>query len=135
MTFLDELITPVLSLAPPATAEKDCEYWRYPRTSQAYAEAVKAVQDVICAAYGTTPEQLLGRDKHQRLAWARHLTFYFLRAFTGEKLAAIGRTYDRDVDTIEHGVNVVKNLTSIYPRLAAAVQELQRQIEEKLGGR
>lgn len=136
MTFLDELTTPALRLAPPAEAtEKDCEYWRYPRTALTYANAVKAIEEVICGAYGVTPQRIIKHDRHLRLSWARHLVFYFVRTIVGDSLHEIGAAYHRDHGAVLHGVNVVKNLTSAYPRLAAAVQELQRQIEEKLAGR
>ena len=76
----------------------------------------------ICDGCGVVDvDQLVGRDRHKSVAWARHELMAWMRARVPEmSYPDIGRVFDRDHTTVIHAVQRVERvLLAGDPRVAA----------------
>jgi chromosomal replication initiator protein len=73
--------------------------------------SIPDIQDVVCAHFAITREQLLSKSRTARLAMPRQLAMYLARTHTKESLPAIGEAFGgRNHTTVMHAVKKVTEL-------------------------
>jgi chromosomal replication initiator protein len=72
-----------------------------PRAPQQEPMSIAAIQMAAAHLFGLTTEQLLSRNRAERIAWPRQLAMYLSRELTDHSLPAIGRAFGgRDHTTV-----------------------------------
>jgi chromosomal replication initiator protein len=90
---------------------------------------VARVQEVVCAAFSLSRDELLSTSRAARLAWPRQIAMYLAREHTQESLPAIGRSFGgRNHTTVMHAIKRTANRLTTDPEAFAAVQELTARL-------
>ncbi len=89
---------------------------------------VAAVQDVVCASFSLTREQLTAPSRDPRLSWARQLAMYLARQHTGASLPVIGRAFDRRHSTVLNAVRSATTRLEADAEARALAAELSRRL-------
>jgi chromosomal replication initiator protein len=80
----------------------------------------------VCRHFELTLQELLGRDKHRRLAFARQVAMWLCRQRLGLSYPELGRLFGRDHSTILSAVNKIDRLVRRGYRTAALVEDIAR---------
>lgn len=86
--------------------------------------------DVIHAAAritGFTVEQLMSRDRHQSIAYARHVTMYVAKRVTGESLAEVSAVFGRDHTTSMRAIREMASLVGINAKASALAKQIEKE--------
>ena len=67
----------------------------------------------VCEIRNITIEQIYSTDRRREFVEARYIVFYVLKEFCGYSLISIGDKFGKTHATVLHGVNFIKDITSI----------------------
>jgi len=90
----------------------------------------KPILDLVCTQFHVSEEQLLGRDRHGQVAWARHVTAYLLRQLTSNSSLDIGRLMGKHHASILNSVSAVMDRMETDHTFAATVHAIHDEAKE-----
>jgi chromosomal replication initiator protein len=89
------------------------------------------VQELTCAAFAVSREELLSAARNGRVAWARQVAMYLARQHTGATLPAIGERFGgRNHTTVMYACRKVGERLAADPAAQALVHDLERRLAE-----
>lgn len=81
------------------------------------ADAISIISEVS-GYYDVSLDAIKSNRRHRRIVEARHMVMYILKKKTDMSLRVIGEMLgDRDHTTVIHGINAVKRLSDVYPKI------------------
>jgi chromosomal replication initiator protein len=89
------------------------------------APTPQLVIEAVAAGCDLRPGELLGRQRTQHLVRARQIAMYLCRKHTGLSFPALGRVFERDHTTVQHGFEKVQSSLASDRELATLVQRLE----------
>lgn len=92
------------------------------------ATTCQTIIHCITSAYGYTYDDLLGRRRQARIAFARQLAMYFCREVAGMSFVAIGAVFARDHGTVIHACRRVRQASRQDRRIKSLVTTLSERI-------
>ena len=99
--------------------------------ARAEAPTIERVQELTCAAFDVSREQLLSAARNSRLAWARQVAMYLARRHTGATLPAIGERFGgRNHTTVMYACRKAGERLASDPAAQALVHDLERRLRE-----
>ncbi len=103
-----------------------------PRTSaRSEVPTIERVQELTCAAFEVSREELLSSARNSRVAWARQVAMYLARQHTGASLPAIGQRFGgRNHTTVMYACRKAGERLAADPAAQALVHDLQRRLRE-----
>ena len=92
---------------------------------------IERVQELTCAAFDVTREDLLSSARSGPVAWARQVAMYLARRHTGASLPAIGERFGgRNHTTVMYACRRAGERLAADPTAQALVQDLERRLAE-----
>jgi len=92
---------------------------------------IERVQELTCAAFGVSREELLSTSRSAAIAWARQVAMYLARQHTGASLPAIGEGFGgRNHTTVMYACRKAGERLAADPAARALVHDLQRRLTE-----
>jgi chromosomal replication initiator protein len=92
---------------------------------------IERVQELTCAAFEVSREELLSSARNSRLAWARQVAMYLARRHTGASLPAIGERFGgRNHTTVMYACRKAGERLAADPAAQALVHDLERRLAE-----
>jgi chromosomal replication initiator protein len=104
----------------------------YPQSAAASASpTIDRVQELACAAFDVSRDELLSASRNARLAWARQVAMYLAREHTGATLPAIGRSFGgRNHTTVMYACRRAGERIAADPAARALVRDLERRLTD-----
>lgn len=91
---------------------------------------VQRIQQVVCAHYHISSEELLSGSRAQEFATPRQVAMYLCRTLTGRSLPDIGRRFgDRKHTTVLHAARQIAARLEHSPRLKQQIQAIVAQLD------
>lgn len=91
--------------------------------------SVEDVQRVVCHHFKLKSSDLLSKDRHKSIAFARHVAMYLCRERLKCSLPELGRAFgNRDHTTVMSAVRKVKTLRESNPEVRAHIEALERKL-------
>jgi len=87
------------------------------------------IQSIVWLGEGLLPEALKQKEHPREIAFARQVVWYFLKAYTKQSLAMMGRHYGKDHATALHGIKTVKNLMDSDKQIAYKIGVYETRIQ------
>lgn len=87
------------------------------------------IQSIVCLGEGILPQTLKEKPHPREIAFARQTVWYFLKKYTKESLAMMGRHYGKDHATALHGIKTVKNLMDSDKQIAYKIGVYETRIQ------
>jgi chromosomal replication initiator protein len=92
---------------------------------------IDRVQQLTCAAFQVSRDELLSTARSSRIAWARQVAMYLARQHTGASLPAIGERFGgRNHTTVMYACRKASERLATDPAAQALVQDLERRLAE-----
>jgi chromosomal replication initiator protein len=92
---------------------------------------IERVQELACAAFDVSREELVSAARTGRVAWARQVAMYLARQHTGASLPAIGAQFGgRNHTTVIYACRKASERLAADPTAQALVQDLERRLRE-----
>ena len=92
---------------------------------------IERVQELTCAAFEVSREELLSSARNSRLAWARQVAMYLARRHTGASLPAIGERFGgRNHTTVMYACRRAGERLAADPAAQALVHDLERRLAD-----
>ena len=93
------------------------------------------IQRAVCTHFGLTKEELLGKDRSQRIAVPRQLAIFLCRKLTETSSTDLGRAFNRNHSTILYSSTTVQNLINnndsvVIPAAKAITSMLGRSMSD-----
>ncbi len=131
-----ELEGTLIRLAAKASIDKrilDLEFARaeiaLSSSARANEASVEDVQRVVCHHFKLKSGDLLSKDRHKSVAFARHVAMYLCRERLKCSLPELGRAFgNRDHTTVMSAVRKVKALRGADPEVRAHLEALERKL-------
>jgi chromosomal replication initiator protein len=96
---------------------------------RANESSVEDVQRVVCHHFKLKSGDLLSKDRHKSIAFARHVAMYLCRERLKCSLPELGRAFgNRDHTTVMSAVRKVKALREVNPEVRAHIEALERKL-------
>jgi len=96
---------------------------------RANESSVEDVQRVVCHHFKLKSNDLLSKDRHKSIAFARHVAMYLCRERLKCSLPELGRAFgNRDHTTVMSAVRKVKALREVNPDVRAHIEALERKL-------
>ncbi|WP_394845830.1 chromosomal replication initiator protein DnaA [Pendulispora brunnea] len=97
--------------------------------ARANEASVEDVQRVVCHHFKLKSGDLLSKDRHKSVAFARHVAMYLCRERLKCSLPELGRAFgNRDHTTVMSAVRKVKALRGADPEVRAHLEALERKL-------
>jgi chromosomal replication initiator protein len=97
--------------------------------TRANEASVEDVQRVVCHHFKLKSGDLLSKDRHRSIAFARHVAMYLCRERLKCSLPELGRAFgNRDHTTVMSAVRKVKALRTNDPEVRAHIEALERKL-------
>jgi len=91
--------------------------------------SVEDVQRVVCHHFKLKSGDLLSKDRHKSIAFARHVAMYLCRERLKCSLPELGRAFgNRDHTTVMSAVRKVKALRGADPEVRAHIEAIERKL-------
>lgn len=87
------------------------------------------IQSIVCIGEGILPEALKQKEHPREIAFARQTVWYFLKKYTKESFAIMGRHYGKDHSTALYGIKTIKNLIDTDKQIAYKVGVYETRIQ------
>ena len=98
-------------------------------TSHGGSERPKASQRVVCHHFKLRSTDLLSKDRHKSIAFARHVAMYLCKHRLKCSFPELGRAFgNRDHTTVISAVRKVEALRSSDPEVRAHLEALERKL-------
>ena len=92
---------------------------------------IERVQELTCAAFEVSRDELLSTRRTGRVAWARQVAMYLARSHTGASLPAIGERFGgRNHTTVMYACRKATERLATDPIAQALVHDLERRLTE-----
>ncbi|HWC27827.1 MAG TPA: chromosomal replication initiator protein DnaA [Solirubrobacteraceae bacterium] len=92
---------------------------------------IDRVQELTCAAFDVSRDELVSASRSRRIAWARQVAMYLARRLTGETLPAIGERFGgRNHTTVMYACRKADERLASDPAAQALVHDLERRLAE-----
>ena len=92
---------------------------------------IERVQELACAAFEVSRDELLSTTRTGRVAWARQVAMYLARRHTGASLPAIGEGFGgRNHTTVMYACRKASERLAADPTAQALVDDLERRLTE-----
>lgn len=98
-----------------------------------YARVQAAIHHV-CEAFGVRKDELLSRDRHERVAWPRQVAMALAYNLTDMRQHELAPIFDRSVHDVRRSVAVVRDRTQVDRKAKVCVRKLRRIIEHETFG-
>ncbi|MEA2195316.1 MAG: chromosomal replication initiator protein [Solirubrobacteraceae bacterium] len=96
------------------------------------APTIDRVQELTCAAFEVSRDELLSGARTGRVAWARQVAMYLARRHTGASLPAIGERFGgRNHTTVMYACRKAGERLAADPAAQALVHDLERRLGER----
>jgi chromosomal replication initiator protein len=100
-------------------------------TARAETPTIERVQELTCAAFKVSRDELLSAARNRRLAWARQVAMYLARRHTGATLPAIGEQFGgRNHTTVMYACRKAGERLASDPAAQALVHDLERRLTQ-----
>ena len=97
-----------------------------PRANEA---GVDDIQRVVCHHFKLRTHDLLSKDRHKSIAFARHVAMYLCKQRLKCSFPELGRAFgNRDHTTVMSAVRKVQNLRASDPEVRAHLEALERKL-------
>ncbi len=117
----------ILSVAPSIELARDVTQTMLNRLPQI---TVDHIQQIICASFQITMDDLKSASRKQELAMARKIGMYLSRQYTTESLASIGKLFNRTHSSVLYAVNgLAKDIKDKNSKLKRQVEYVSRRLE------
>jgi len=91
--------------------------------------SVGDIQKAVCHHFRLSSNDLLGKDRHKSVAFARQVAMYLCRQRLRSSFPELGRAFgDRDHTTVMSAVRKVESLRGSDPQVKAHLEELERRL-------
>ncbi|MDX2052875.1 MAG: chromosomal replication initiator protein DnaA [Polyangiaceae bacterium] len=91
--------------------------------------SVSDIQKAVCHHFRLSNTDLLGKDRHKSVAFARQVAMYLCRQRLRSSFPELGRAFgDRDHTTVMSAVRKVESLRGTDPQVKAHLEELERRL-------
>jgi chromosomal replication initiator protein len=98
-------------------------------STRANEASVEDVQRVVCHHFKLKSGDLLSKDRHKSIAFARHVAMYLCRERLKCSLPELGRAFgNRDHTTVMSAVRKVKALRGADPEVRAHLEAIERKL-------
>jgi chromosomal replication initiator protein len=98
-------------------------------STRANEQSVEDVQRVVCHHFKLKSGDLLSKDRHKSIAFARHVAMYLCRERLKCSLPELGRAFgNRDHTTVMSAVRKVKALRGADPEVRAHLEAIERKL-------
>lgn len=98
-------------------------------TARANEASVEDVQRVVCHHFKLKSNDLLSKDRHKSIAFARHVAMYLCRERLKCSLPELGRAFgNRDHTTVMSAVRKVTALRGTDPEVRAHLEAIERKL-------
>jgi chromosomal replication initiator protein len=99
------------------------------KASNLSSPSSERIQQIVAAAHGFRPSDLLGQSRTRSLAFARHLAIYLTRELTSLSIQEIGGHFGgRDHSTINYAIKKMTDSLYADAKLRVSVDMLRKQI-------
>ena len=99
--------------------------------ARAQPPTIERVQELTCAAFEVSRDELLSAARDSRLAWARQVAMYLARRHTGATLPVIGERFGgRNHTTVMYACRKAAERLAADPAAQARVHDLERRLTE-----
>jgi len=92
------------------------------------------VVTMVANFFGLTVDDIMSRSRRQRIAMARHVTFYIMRNVGKCSYPQIGKAFDYDHSTVLSAVDRIERLIASDEDIRFAVTTLSRYLVEAING-
>lgn len=90
---------------------------------------VSDIQKVVCNHFRVTNAELLSKDRHKSVAFARQVAMYLCRQRLKSSFPELGRAFgNRDHTTVMSAVRKVEKLLKFDPQVKAHLEALERRL-------
>ena len=91
---------------------------------------IDRIQELACATFGVTRDELLSSTRSSRVAWARQVAMYLARRHTDASLPTIGERFGgRNHTTVMYACRKAAERLAADARAQALVQDLERRLD------
>ena len=99
--------------------------------AQPESPTIERVQELTCAAFDVSRDELLSTGRSSHIAWARQVAMYLARRHTGATLPAIGERFGgRTHTTVMYACRKAGERLTADPAAQALVHDLERRLSE-----
>ncbi len=96
--------------------------------------SVGDIQRVVCSHFRLSNAELLSKDRHKSVAFARQVAMYLCRQRLKSSFPELGRAFgNRDHTTVMSAVRKVEQLAETDPEVKAHLDELERKLSASEG--
>lgn len=86
------------------------------------------VVHVVSEYFGFQIEDITGRRRTEKLAWARQIAMFLCREFPNRSLTDVGNYFKRDHGTVMFACNKVVDRMSVYPNVREEMSRIREQL-------
>ncbi len=98
-------------------------------TSRPTEASVEDIQRVVCHHFKLRSTDLLSKDRHKSIAFARHVAMYLCKQRLKCSFPELGRAFgNRDHTTVISGVRKIEHLRSTDPEVRAHIEAIERKL-------
>lgn len=98
-------------------------------TSRVSDASVEDIQRIVCHHFKLRSGDLLGKDRHKSIAFARHVAMYLCKQRLKCSFPELGRAFgNRDHTTVMSAVRKVETLRDADPEVRAHIEALERKL-------
>ncbi|HEX9328663.1 MAG TPA: helix-turn-helix domain-containing protein, partial [Reyranella sp.] len=92
--------------------------------------SVEDIQKAVCTHFRLSNSELLSKDRHKSVAFARQVAMYVCRQRLKSSFPELGRAFgNRDHTTVMHAVRKIEELKISDLSIAEDVELLKRQLQ------
>jgi chromosomal replication initiator protein len=98
-------------------------------TTRPTEASVEDIQRVVCHHFKLRSTDLLSKDRHKSIAFARHVAMYLCKQRLKCSFPELGRAFgNRDHTTVISGVRKIEHLRSTDPEVRAHIEAIERKL-------
>jgi chromosomal replication initiator protein len=98
-------------------------------TSRPTEASVEDIQRVVCHHFKLRSTDLLSKDRHKSIAFARHVAMYLCKQRLKCSFPELGRAFgNRDHTTVISGVRKIEHLRTTDPEVRAHIEAIERKL-------
>jgi len=98
-------------------------------TSRPTEASVEDIQRVVCHHFKLRSTDLLSKDRHKSIAFARHVAMYLCKQRLKCSFPELGRAFgNRDHTTVISGVRKIEMLRTTDPEVRAHIEAIERKL-------
>ncbi|HTQ44325.1 MAG TPA: helix-turn-helix domain-containing protein, partial [Polyangiaceae bacterium] len=91
--------------------------------------SVEDIQRTVCHHFKLRSTDLLSKDRHKSIAFARHVAMYLCKQRLKCSFPELGRAFgNRDHTTVISGVRKIEQLRSSDPEVRAHIEAIERKL-------